>query len=327
MVGDYIDCEYHRSSLIFFDWKETRVMSFFEVNNLYKSFKDEQVIKDVSFSLEEGRCVALLGPNGAGKTTILKMLAGLLKPTKGNISMDKLNATDDLRKHIGYLPQHPVFHHWMSAREFLEYAGKLAHLTSAEAKNRTLKLLDTVGLSEARNRRIGKFSGGMKQRLGIAQAIIHRPKLLLLDEPVSALDPFGRREVLEMINELKEDATILFSTHVLNDAEQVSEDIIIIHQGEVKVANSLVELQRQHQQAMIYIHTIDLAKPLLEHWHKFEFVTDIIFEQNHVKVIVTDLESAKRTMLKEIVTHDISIQKFEVGKTSLEDLFVKVVRG
>lgn len=139
-------------------------MSFFEVKNVFKSFKAEQVIKDVSFSLEEGRCVALLGPNGAGKTTILKMLAGLLKPTRGTINMDQLHATEDLRKHIGYLPQHPVFHHWMSAREFLEYAGKLAHLTSVEAKDRTLKLLDTVGLSEVRDRRIGKFSGGMKQR-------------------------------------------------------------------------------------------------------------------------------------------------------------------
>lgn len=95
----------------------------------------------------------------------------------------------------------------------------------------------------------------------------------------------------------------------------------------MKVANRLAELQRQHQQAMIYIQTLDLAKPLLEHWHEFEFVTDMIFEQNQAKVIVTDLESAKRTLLQEIVTHDISIQKFEVGKTSLEDLFVKVVRG
>ncbi|WP_216829697.1 ABC transporter ATP-binding protein [Alkalihalobacterium elongatum] len=302
-------------------------MPFFQVNNLSKSFQSDHVIKDTSFSLEEGRCVALLGPNGAGKTTILKMLAGLLKPTEGNITFEEFGTNDDFRNHIGYLSQYPVFHNWMSGQEFLEYAGKLCHLSREEAKERTAELIEMVGLYDAKDRRIGKYSGGMKQRLGIAQAIIHRPKLLLLDEPVSALDPFGRREVLEMIRQLKAHTTILFSTHVLNDAEEVSEDIIILSDGEIKVANSLSELRKQHQEAVIFIHTSEIAKPHLQYWGQFDFVKEMEFEHEQAKVIVADLNQAKRVFLQEIVTHDIPITSFELGKTTLEDLFVKVVKG
>lgn len=302
-------------------------MTILAVDQLSKSFNGNLAVKEARFHFEQGRCVALLGPNGAGKTTILKMLAGLLKPTTGKIQYQDEKANADLRKYIGYLPQYPIFHDWMTGAEFLHYVGKLTHLSDAEAKQRTTELLELVGIADSKKQRIGKYSGGMKQRLGIAQAIIHRPKLLLLDEPVSALDPFGRREVLEMIKKLKEDTTILFSTHVLNDAEEVSDDVIIINHGEIKVANSLDQLRKEHQQAMIYVETTEEAKKYLAEWTKWELVTEIIFENNTAKITVTDLERAKLIILREIVEKNIPIQKFEVGRTTLEDLFIKVVRG
>lgn len=302
-------------------------MTFFQVNQLSKAFQGNKVVKEASFQFEQGRCVALLGPNGAGKTTILKMLAGLLKPTSGTIQYKDEKPNSDLRKYIGYLPQYPVFHDWMTGSEFLHYVGKLTHLTDKECKERTEELLQLVGISEAKNRRIGKYSGGMKQRLGIAQAIIHKPKLLLLDEPVSALDPFGRREVLELVKSLKENTTILFSTHVLNDAEEVSDDVIIINHGEIKVANTLEALRKQHQQAMIFVETKGIAKGYMEEWLHWEFITEILFENDTAKIVVKDLETAKSMILKEIVEKNIPIVRFEIGRTTLEDLFVKVVRG
>src|SRR5699024_5370688 len=144
-----------------------------------------------------------------------------------------------------YLPQYPVFYSWMTGLEFLMYSGELAHLSKSEATKRAHALLEKVGIAEAKNRRIGKYSGGMKQRLGIAQAIIHQPKLLMLDEPVSSLDPIGRREILTLMNELKNDMTILFSTHILGDADKISDDILLLHHGQIVESGSMEELRRK----------------------------------------------------------------------------------
>src|SRR5699024_9255629 len=196
-------------------------MALLTVENLSKQYDNSLVVNQTSFQFESGKCVALIGPNGAGKTTTLRMLSGLLKPTSGTITFDDMKQNADIRGNIGYLPQHPVFFKWMTGQEFLIYVGRLANLSKQEADSRAERLLDCVGLTESAKRRIGKYSGGMKQRLGIAQAMIHQPKLLILDEPVSSLDPIGRRDVLTLMEELKKEMTILFSTHVLSDADEV----------------------------------------------------------------------------------------------------------
>ena len=177
-------------------------MELLKASDLVKRFGNTNAVKGINFHIEEGRCVSLLGPNGAGKTTTLKMLSGLLEPTSGSIDF-KGEKAKDLRQFIGYLPQYPAFYNWMSGKEFLVFAGQLAKLNVKEAEKRSEELLERVGLTNAKKRKIGGYSGGMKQRLGLAQALIHRPKLLILDEPVLALDPLGRREVLDMIQRLK----------------------------------------------------------------------------------------------------------------------------
>src|SRR5690625_2093534 len=208
-------------------------MTLLTVHQLSKQYKDKLAVDDVSFKFHSGKCVALIGPNGAGKTTILRTLAGLLKPTKGSIDFQQMNKNDDLSPFIGYLPQYPSFYSWMTGKEFLVFTGKLTHLSTLEANKRADELLDKVGISKAKNKRLNTYSGGMKQRLGIAQAIIHKPKLLLLDEPVSSLDPIGRREVLTLMEELKEQMTILFSTHILSDADEISDELILLNEGEL----------------------------------------------------------------------------------------------
>ncbi|PQP88652.1 hypothetical protein CPT76_10145, partial [Paenibacillus sp. AR247] len=223
-----------------------------QVRDLSKRFKERKVVKGISFSIAEGCCTALLGPNGAGKTTTISMLTGLLQPSGGSIEL-LINGSPaaDRRPYIGFLPQMPVFYPWMTGAEFLLYAGELAGLTSREAKRMTGEWLEAVGLSGEGKRRIGGYSGGMKQRLGLAQALIHRPKLLILDEPVSALDPKGRKDVLTLLQRIRRETTVLFSTHVLHDAEEICDEILMIHNGNLALQGSLDHVRRTYSEPVI----------------------------------------------------------------------------
>ncbi len=301
-------------------------MALLKASNLVKQFGNIDAVNKIDFQIEEGKCVALLGPNGAGKTTTLKMLAGLLKPTSGSIEF-KGKKGKDLREFIGYLPQSTAFFNWMSGMEFLVFAGQLAKLGRKEAEQRSEELLERVGLRDAKKRKIGGYSGGMKQRLGLAQALIHRPKLLILDEPVSALDPHGRREVLEMMREIKEETTILFSTHVLHDAEEISDDILIMHDGEIAVSGSLESVMKEYQQPILQIEFESQADDWLKSIASYSFVSEVNIQGNKASILLTDMEKGKQALLKEIVDKNLPIRKFEMSQTTLEDLFMKVVKA
>ncbi|MDF2722948.1 MAG: transporter ATP-binding protein [Paenibacillus sp.] len=309
-------------------------MTLVNVQRLVKRFGAATAVDGLSFEIGEGRCIALLGPNGAGKTTTLNMLAGLLKPTSGDIRFAPLSATlgsgrqtGDIRRLIGYLPQYPAFYNWMSGREYLTFSGRIAHLSKEEAKRRAEETLATVGLSEAGNRRIGGYSGGMKQRLGIAQAIIHRPRLLLLDEPVSALDPIGRREVLDMIRLIREETTVLFSTHVLHDAEAICDDILIMNCGSIVVSGTLAEVRRQFSEPVIKIQAETPLDESVKRWKLFPFVTEVEAERYEARLSVTDLEEARMRLWRDLAEHAVPVVRLEAGRTTLEDLFIKAVKA
>lgn len=301
-------------------------MALVHVENLEKSFKDLKIIKGLNFQLEAGKCVALIGANGAGKTTTLKMLSGLLEPSKGSIYFEGENKGDDIRKLIGYLPQLPVFYEWMTAQEFLEYSGKLSGLSSREAKDRANELLDLVGIADAKKRRIAKYSGGMKQRLGIAQAIIHRPKLIMLDEPVSALDPFGRREVLELLEKLKQESTVLFSTHILNDAEEVCESILFLHNGEIIESGTMEEFREKYHQSKIDLVFRDDSESYIKWLAENEKIISIETDGNKAKIYADDVELVKEEVLNMAVLNKWPLHKFEISSMTLEDVFMKVVQ-
>ncbi|GEL78151.1 ABC transporter ATP-binding protein [Tenuibacillus multivorans] len=301
-------------------------MALLEASHLTKTYKDISVVNDVSFSLEHGKCVALLGPNGSGKTTTLRMLAGFIKPTDGNISFNEDRLSKDFRNYVGYLPQFPVFHNWMSGKEFLIYAGQLAHLSKTEAIKRADELLDLVNLKEVRKLRISKYSGGMKQRLGIAQALIHAPKLIILDEPASALDPIGRREVLNLMRELKKDATILFSTHILNDAEEVSDEILLLNEGKIIEQGSMHELESVQSTVTIKLSFTDEPKFIEDRLKEIESVFKVTRENNDYFLTVHDLQIARKQLLEVVHRENWQLTRFEVAKTSLEDLFMKAVK-
>ncbi|GAA5417796.1 putative ABC transporter ATP-binding protein YxlF [Paraliobacillus ryukyuensis] len=298
----------------------------FNVKHLTKTFGNSPVVNDISFTLEPGNCVALLGANGAGKTTTLRMLAGLLKPSNGSIELEGMKPNADRREHIGYLPQYPVFHSWMTGKEFLVYVGQLANLTKANALDRADYFLERVGIPEAKNQRIGKYSGGMKQRLGIAQAMIHQPTMIMLDEPVSSLDPIGRREVLTLMEELKQQTTILFSTHILSDAEEISDGLLLMHQGKIVESGSLHELRNKHQTAKINLSFHELNQNYVDILKGLPGIADCFIEREELVCIVEDTEQARDELLNIVTTNQYPLTKFEVSRTSLEDLFMKVVK-
>ncbi|MFS0752485.1 ATP-binding cassette domain-containing protein [Oceanobacillus sp. 1P07AA] len=300
-------------------------MNLLTVNQLTKTYKGKTVVDHVDFKVPDNACVALIGPNGAGKTTTLKMLAGLLQSTSGDIIFHNRPKKGDFRNYIGYLPQYPTFYSWMTGYEFLVYCAKLCLLSPTAAKSRAKELLQKTGVYEAKDKRIASYSGGMKQRLGIAQAIIHQPKLLLLDEPVSSLDPIGRREILSLMEELKKDMSIFFSTHILRDAEEVSDELILLHQGKVIESGSIRNLQDTYQTSMIKLEFQDSLEMYQEKVSQLSNVSDTYIEKNALWVTAIDIPSAREEILLKAATHNWDLTNFSIDRASLEDMFMKAV--
>jgi ABC-2 type transport system ATP-binding protein len=193
-------------------------------------------LKSLNLTVEAGETFGFLGPNGAGKTTTLKLLMGIIFPTAGSATILGRDASDpEVKRKIGFLPEQPYFYDYLSAPELLDYYARLSGVSAAARKQRIGELLEQVGLSDVGNKQLRKFSKGMLQRVGIAQAIIHDPEVIFLDEPMSGLDPVGRHEVRELIQGLKDAGkTIFFSTHILSDAEALCDRVAVIHKGELR---------------------------------------------------------------------------------------------
>ncbi|WP_377889931.1 ATP-binding cassette domain-containing protein [Alkalihalobacillus sp. R86527] len=293
-----------------------------QVNDLEKKYKSSVAVKKISFQIEKGQCITLLGPNGAGKTTTLQMLAGLLTPSSGSIQFHQSEEKYDKSK-IGFLPQHPSFFNWMTPTQFLQFAGELSHIPKQQLQKKIDEVLQFVSLSDVKKKRIGGFSGGMKQRLGLAQALLHDPELLLLDEPVSALDPAGRRDVLSLITKLKESMTILFSTHVLHDAEQVCDKVIMLKDGDIKWDNTLEELRKAFRTSAV---KVDTEEPIhdhlseLPHVEKIKMVTD-----RSIILFVNEGATNSNDLLSAIIEKGLTINRFEKLQDSLEDAYMKVM--
>lgn len=203
-----------------------------EIEHVNKSFKRRKILKNISFNIREGECIGLLGPNGAGKTTLIKCITGIINYEEGGIKFKDKNILN-FKNEIGYLSQNTDFKQWMTCEESLRFFGSLSGLSKTYINENINEVLKEVGLSDKNKYKVEELSGGMKQRLGIAQAILHRPSFLVLDEPVSALDPIGRNEIKNLIKKLKEYTTVLISTHILDDANEFCDRYIIIKNGEI----------------------------------------------------------------------------------------------
>ena len=226
-------------------------MSAIEILGLEKTYmvgfwrkRPKRALRPLQLTVEEGEIFGFLGPNGAGKTTTLKILMGLVFPTAGTARILGREWTDpEVKAQIGFLPEQPYFYDYLTAHELLDYYGQLSEVPAKDRKRRIEEMLVRVGLSDIKGIQLRKFSKGMLQRVGIAQAILHDPKLVFLDEPMSGLDPLGRREVRDLIEQLKKEGkTVFFSTHILSDAEALCDRVAIIHQGELRGVGAIEDL-------------------------------------------------------------------------------------
>jgi len=302
-----------------------------ELRGLTKRFGDAIALDGVDLVVRPGMVFGFLGRNGAGKTTALRILSGLARPTAGTarvLGHDVERATDAIRARIGFLPDVPGFYPWMTAREYLEFAGRLFGLDKATLDARATALLEMAGLASVTTR-VGGFSRGMKQRLGIAQALINAPSLLMLDEPTSALDPIGRREVLEMVASLRGRTTVFFSTHILADVERVCDAVAILERGRVVASAGVAELTARATANRLIVEVEDsvAAAAVAGALAGRAWLKSIETDGRALHLAVSDLPSAQREIPAAIAAAGMALRRFEIGETSLEDVFVELVGG
>ena len=298
-------------------------MAMLRITDLHKSFGDKQVLKGLELTVPEGSIFGFIGKNGAGKTTAMKTVLGLLRADRGEITVGGervvygQTATNRL---IGYLPDVPEFYPFMTAGEYLAYCGRISGLSSSETAERSRKLLALVGLGEETHR-IKGFSRGMKQRLGIAQALLSRPKLLLCDEPTSALDPVGRKEILDILLSVREQTTVLFSTHILSDVERICTDVALLDGGCVKLRGKLSEIKSRFGRNSYRLEVADTAgaQAILGAYPLVQAVGE------RELTLYAD-EQALFEVLGFISSHRIPVIRVEREEATLESLFMEVAR-
>jgi ABC-2 type transport system ATP-binding protein len=304
-------------------------MPAISLRNLTKRFTSFVAVNDLSFEVAKNHVVGFLGPNGAGKTTTLRMLVGLSKPTGGEMSVSDVpvmfgNAKSNLK--VGYLPESPSFYSWMSGREYLEFIAGIFQIPTSARAIKIDELLELVDLTKAQKRRISGYSGGMKQRLGIAQALVNDPEVLILDEPVSALDPFGRKEVLETIERLKENRTVFFSTHILSDVDRICDDVVIIDNGALIVSKPLAELKAEFSTPILEIEFISDPARVAKIASQEKWVKKSELNGNSLKLWLRDGADIERNIPFEFFARqDIGILKYGVKLPETEDLFMELL--
>lgn len=301
---------------------------------LGKSYKGVTALKSLDLEVPKNSIVAFLGPNGAGKTTTIKLLLGLARPTSGSATVFGLDIVRDsieIRKRVGYLAQDPRYYDHMTARQTLRFKARFFYAgPKAEIEARVADMLELVGLTDKADRPIKGFSGGERQRLGIAQAYINAPDLLILDEPAASLDPMGRRDVLEVMQSLRKDTTILYSTHILEDAQKVSDSVAIMNHGEL-VAQAPVGELITGRGTTVYTLAIKgdpngaHARVSSQGWVSS---IDVTHGDGHTtwQVSVTHEEAAEAQLLR-LVLSDAHIAVTEFGRKqyNLEEVFMSLV--
>ena len=302
--------------------------------NLTKRFGRVIALDGLSLSIEEGTIFGFLGPNGAGKTTTLRLLAGLTNPTSGRVWVEGQEVSGNslqLRSSIGYLPEAPAFYTWMTGREFLRFTAELYGLDRQTARARADELLGQVDLEGAADRRVKGYSRGMLQRLGLAQALMGRPTVLLLDEPASALDPMGRRDMLETIRALRGETTVFISTHILADAERICNRIAIIDKGKLITMGGIDELRSQRRQARFEIEFEEDATPLTARLAAISWVNAVEVAQRNERQVLQvkagDLEAAKKELPRVLLESGLALLRYELASASLEEIFMELVGG
>jgi len=301
-------------------------LNILEVQNIYKSFKSLfskiLILKNISFSLNKNEIFGFLGPNGAGKTTTIKIIVGLLNPDKGSVKILGSSPKDEkIRKKIGFLPEQPYFYEHLTGEEFLDYTARIYDIPKKERNERIKYLLERVGLYNDRKKMIRPYSRGMLQRLGIANALIPDPEILILDEPLSGLDPIGRKEIKDLIYEQKKNGKcVFFSSHILPDVEEICDKIAIICDGRIIKIGSLNEILKEEiKGVLIIVRNLDI-----------ENINDLKlnFEKRGNEYILRVLRDEVEDVLKKLLSFEnVKIVSVKEELFSLEEIFLKITKG
>jgi ABC-2 type transport system ATP-binding protein len=303
---------------------------------LSKSYKDVEALKSLDLRVAKNSIFGFLGPNGAGKTTTIKLMLGLIKPTSGGGTVfghDILRESVEIRKRVGYLAQNPSYYRHMTAREILRFRARFFYTgPKVELEDRIAETLEMAGLTSKADRPIKGFSGGELQRLGIAQAQVNYPDLLILDEPAANLDPMGRRDVLEVMDRLRKYTTIFYSTHILDDVQQVSDTVAILNHGEL-IAQAPMEELLAGSDGMVYIVVMEgdpseaYDRVIRQEWVA-DIHTSLMNGRIAWRVHVTDEQAAKSELLRLILSDEkVTVIEFGRKQYELEEVFLSIVEG
>jgi ABC-2 type transport system ATP-binding protein len=300
---------------------------------LSKSFGEVHALKSLDLRVPQKSIFAFLGPNGAGKITTIKLLLGLIKPTRGGgqiLGMDIVHDSVDIRAKIGYLPQDARFYEHMTARQTLEYTAKFFYTgPQSEIDKRVNEMIELVGLEGKADRPIKGFSGGERQRLGIAQAEVNYPDLLILDEPAASLDPQGRRDVLKVMSRIRKYATIFYCTHILDDVQRVSDQVAIVIQGELVTQTSIEELLAGRGDLIYSITLRGDSRSAYSQIKQLPWVSEIETRQKDGQatwqVSVTDEAAAEDQLMNLLVSSGLKVSSFSRKEQNLEDVFINII--
>ena len=296
-------------------------MDMLRITGLHKRFGDKEVLRGLDLSVPEHSIYGFIGKNGSGKTTTMKTVLGLLRADSGEIIVNGekvVYGQTDTNRYIGYLPDVPEFYSFMTAKEYLRFCGEITGMSRADIEERTRELLTLVGLADETHR-IKGFSRGMKQRLGIAQALLSRPKLLVCDEPTSALDPVGRKEILDILLAIKDQTTVLFSTHILSDVERICTDVAFLKDGVVNIGGKLSDIKTRYRSNEYMIETENDSDTVI-----LRNAFPEAKETDRNKVTFSENKYSASEILRFVADHRISLLKVERLEPSLEDLFMEV---
>lgn len=307
-------------------------MNVLEIHQLNKRFREHQVIDGLELTVPEHAVFGFIGQNGAGKTTTMKMILGLLKPDSGSITIcgeSVRYGETKSNRHVGYLPDVPEYYGYMNAREYLALCGEITGLPKKRIQERSGELLELVGLGSTK-KRISGFSRGMKQRLGIAQALLHEPRLLICDEPTSALDPVGRKEILDVLYAAKGKTTVLLSTHILTDVERICDHVAILHGGKLALNGTLSELKEGHRQDgyALEFRSAEEAARFAECMKSNRFAATVAQEGTAIKVQLqlSGTLGGGQSIIGLLAHQQLTPVRFEALEPTLENLFMEVIQ-
>ncbi len=300
-------------------------------SGLTKRYGRVLALDRLDLEVQSGTIFGCLGPNGAGKTTLVRLLTGLARPTAGRATVagfDAVTGGAPLHRRINTLDQQPQFYSWMSGRELLTFVGDLYGLRGATLRKRVDEVLALTDLASVARRSVSGYSGGMRQRLGLAQALLNQPDVLFLDEPVSSLDPAGRYDILRIIEGLHGRATVFMSTHILADVERVCDHVAILNKGRLVVTSTVADLQDRYAQPVFLLEPVagqtERTTALIGDLRAAPWAGEVVEESGQIRVVVRDTAAASNAILPLVASRDVALQRFERVRPSLEDIFLRL---